>query len=244
MRNSSIPHTGLLAALVCLLCASTNVVSQHRALEERALEEEDKGGKGNLRIVHHALLANMVRGRFSSSAEGFTFHPVRPVWLMDSLHVPAARIDTVTTGMGSIHIHLKGQSEEAVQLQCRDPGKQAAVLQGLLAHNTIPSFNTEPGEHDGAGYDVVVSGATFGSTIHTPVCFTARMKLQGQEMVLKSSEVPFSCMHTRYRKEQIKRIAYKQDRIKVILHEGGRFSVRTGGNMAAQEAIGLWYGQQ
>ncbi len=239
MQNSSIPRTGLLAALMCLLWPSTNAISQHRPLGEEA-----KVCKGNLRIVHHALLANLVRGRFTLSLNGFSFHPIRPVWLLDSLHIPADQIDTVTTGMGCIRIQVKGPLAETVQLQCRHPAKQAAVLQGLMARNTVPASKPEYREHAGDGYAVAISGTTFGSTIRTPICFKARMELHSHEMVLEPSEVPFSCMHTRYRKEQIKRIAYKQDCIKVVLHEGGRFTVRTGGNMAAQEAIRAWYGKQ
>lgn len=221
--------------IALLLCPFTPMKAQH-TVDSTLLH-----GKGNLRFAHDVLLANLVFGRYAVTQDGFTFYPAHPTWFMDSLHIPAVAIDSVTSGLFALHIHFKDKEPGQLRLKCQQPGKVAAKWRLLMGQGEALSVDSVPDKNDlSAGYVAKVCGTTFGSTLCTPICYYARLVSEANGLMIKPIDAPLSFIHLYYGRDQIKRIKMGPNRISVILHEGGRFTIRVSENEPLKRAMTDW----
>ncbi len=198
------------------------LVAQHSNPEVKVLS-----GSGSLRFVHHGLLANLVKGRFTFSSDGFTFYPSHPRWLMDSLHIPAFAIDSITPVSCALLIHYQGEKQGRLRLQFQHPKKLVSEWHRLPSRSNSLRLHVAQDEVSMNGYCANVRGVTFGSTIRTPISFLAYLTLDANRLTVKPIHAPFSFIHSFHERNEIKRIKKGTNRITVVLQKGGRFVIIT-----------------
>jgi|GEM_PF-4123436 len=236
MKTSGIHKIGSFVLIVCLCCSGSRAFSQHQPASDAVIQDQ-----ANFRFVHHGILANLIPGRYVMTATRFSFFPSRPVWLLDSIHLDVARIDTVTVGIRSLLIRIKGEQTKPLQIQCRHPKEVLAAWMKIQQGRNRPLVSPTPHASAQHGYEVHLSGSTFGSTIHTPIGFPAFLVLDARGFTLQPMEAPLSLLHASYARKDIKRIRLNRGRIRVILHNGGRFNICTLGNETVKDELCEWY---
>lgn len=235
MLSQVFHRISLLAMVMCLHGTGSHVFSQHQSVMDEHIQ-----GEGNFRFMH-GLLANMIRGNYVITSSRFSFYPSSPIWILDSIHIDVSHIDTVSAGFRSFLIHLKGVKNKTLQIQCRHSRK---VIDTWLAIRNRQYRRLEPITREvnsGKRYEVHVSGFTFGSTIYTPIAYRAIIDFDSQMFTLRPIAPPLSFLYVSYKREQIKRIKLKQDCIRVSLHDGGCFNIRTLDNETVQKEMSEWY---
>lgn len=215
----------------------TNAFSQHGSMADETIQ-----GKGNLRLVHDLLLANMIRGNYVITPSSFSFYPSTPNWLLDSICLDVSQIDTVTAGFRSLLIHPKGAAGKVLRVQCRHPKKVVGSWLAMWEQHYRRSAPIARNRSASMGYEVQVLGFTFGSTLYTPIAYRAVIDFDPQMFRLRPIAPPLSFLYVSYNREQIKRVKLKEDRIRVSLHDGGCFTIRTLDNAAVRKEMSEWYG--
>lgn len=221
---------------LCLTWPWSIVFPQQLPEEHRVLY-----GTGTIRFVNNSVFANLIQGHFTITMHGFTFYPDHATWLLDSLYVPNNEIDMVTRGFGAILIHLQDRAK--IRLQCSRHRLMVDEWQEIRHSDIPPKLPKVVPDARVFKHDALIRGNTFGSIICTPIRFKARITLDTKWFVIMPTEAPLSFIHARYKREQIKRIKIKHECIRVVLHEGGRFSLRAMGNVTLITAISDWFDQ-